>query len=286
STCSSPCSWTNGQCICPGIWGTGNGGTAGLWDYPVQAVDFNKITQDLATLKKEAKSSGIYLKNLGLGYHLHFKSDGTVDVYKVKKLKPKVWYCDLDGNCKQGSIDIKTETFYNTYNLPPNCSPIFVEDNVWVDGIVHGRVTVVAAQLPDTANTNKNIYISHSILKDNDQSVLGLIAQKDVLITLYSDDDLVVEAAMIAQKGHICRWYYPKWNFDPYKTYALRDSISTFGSTITYGEWTYSWVNSSNQTVSGYKNTSSNYDSSLTFDPPPYFPVDGEFQTIQWVEEK
>ena len=285
TTCDSPCSWTNNQCICPGIWGTGIGGTTGLWQYPVQAVDFSKITQDLATLKAQAQSSGIYLGNLGLGYHLHFKSDGTVDVYQVKKLKPKVISCDLDGNCGWHSIDIQTEEFYNNYSLPPNCSPIFVEDNVWVDGIVNGRVTVVAAKLPDTNNTNKTIYISHSILKDNNQSILGLIAQKDILITLYSDDDLVVEAAMIAQKGHICRWYYPKWNSEPYKTYALRNSISTFGSTITYGEWTYSWVNSANTTISGYKNTSSNYDSSLTFDPPPYFPVDGAFQTIQWVEE-
>ena len=284
--CSSPCHWTNNQCICPGIWGAGIGGTNGLWQYPVPAIDFSSITQDLSQLKSKAQSSGIYLGNLGLGYHLHFKSDGTVDVYRVKKLKPRTWYCDLDNHCSQASIDIQTEEFYKNYPLPSDCSPIFVEDNVWVDGIINGRATVVAAKLPDTSYTNKSIYISHSILKDNNQSVLGLIAQKDILVTLYSDDDLIVEAAMIAQKGHICRWYYPHWRWEPYKTYALRDSITTFGSTITYGEWTYSWVNNDNDIISGYENTSSNYDPSLTFDPPPYFPVNGDFQTIQWTEGK
>ena len=287
SNCSDPCQWTASGCQCPGIWGAGSGGPSGLWEYPVPAVDFNKITQDLAQLKTRAQESGIYLGNLGLGYHLKFKSDGTFDVYRVKKLKPKVHYCDLDNNCGWSSIDIQTEEFYANYPVPSNCSPIFIEDNVWVDGIINGRATVVAAKLPDTPNTEKNIYIPHSILKYNNQSVLGLIAQKNIQITLYSDDDLIIEAAMLAQKGHICRWYYPHISWlQPYKDYAIRNSITTFGSTISYGEWTYSYVNWSNQIVSGYQNTNSNYDASLTFDPPPYFPVDGDFQTIQWVEEK
>jgi len=282
--CSDPCSWTVNGCECPGIWGEGEGGTQGLWQFPVPAVDFESITQDLAHLKEEAQANGIYLGSLGLGYHLKFRVDGegngVVDVYRVTKLKPKVWGYNGEEWVHE-SNDIKEEEFYNTYSLPNNCAPIFVEDNVWVDGTVKGRATLVAARLPDISANNAKIIINGNIDYADENSVLGIIAQKDILIPLYSPDDLTIKATLLAQKGHVYRYYYPFW----YSPYNVRNSIEVYGSIISKGIWTFSWVNSSGNIISGYKSTSTVYDSSLTFNPPPYFPQRGEYKFISWQEK-
>jgi len=159
-----------------------------------------------------------------------------------------------------------------------------VEDNVWVDGDVKGRVTVVAAQLPDTEKTNKKIIINGDINTADSDSVLGLIAQKDILIPLYSPDSLEIKAAMLAQKGHVFRYYYPNWPWEPYRTYAIRDYIETYGSIITNTIWTFTWVDSGSNVVSGYRETEMMYDSNLTYNPPPYFPVSGDYDIIFWEE--
>ena len=284
SNCNTPCSWTSKGCQCPGIWGEGDGGKNGLWDFPESNIDFNKVTRDLSLIKSEAQSDGVYLGDSGrYGYHIKFRSDGTFDVYKVSRLEPAVW--GYDGNrWVIESNSIRREVFYRNYEMPVNCAPVFVEDNLWVDGEVNGRITVVSAKLPDTPGTNTKIIIGGNIKYVSANSVLGLIAQKDILIPLYSPDDLEVDAAMIAQKGHIFRYYYPYWWFEPYRTYALRHKITTYGSIITNTIWTFSWVNSSNKVISGYQQTELNYDTKLKYDPPPYFPVTGDYDVVDWEE--
>lgn len=269
----------------PGIWGNGEGSEKGLWEFPVPAIDFNSITQDLAVLKDEAIASGIHLNpsSTGWGYHLRFINNGTVDVYKITALKARIWGYD-GNNWVLESNDIDSETFWQNYNLPGDCGPIFVEDNVWVDGEINGRSTLVAASLPDLSSTNKKIIINGDITQVDANSALGLIAQKDVLIPLYSPDQLEIKATLLAQKGHVFRYYYPNWNYEPYKTYAIRDSLETFGSIITNTIWTFSWVDGGGSIVSGYRNTEMRYDSGLTFNPPPYFPTNGEAEFIFWEE--
>lgn len=286
--CFSPCVWlalpAPGSCQCPGIWGAGEGGGKGLWQFPVGLVDFNKIIQNLDTLKNEAQSQGIYLAQSDkYGYHLKFMSNGTVDVYKVKILQPRVWGYNGDEWVHE-SNDIKTETFYQNYNLPLNCAPIFIEDNIWVEGDVNGRITVVAAKLPEMPASLKKIIIPNNINYANSNSVLGLISQKDILIPLRSPNNLEIKAVLLAQKGHVFRYYYEKQNHEPYKTYAIRDYIETFGSIITNTMWTFTWVDELGNVVSGYKETEMSYNKDLTYSPPPYFPVSGNYETVSWEE--
>jgi hypothetical protein len=284
SSCSDPCSWTASGCECPGIWGEGEGGEKGLWQFPVSNIDFDKIIQDLAALKQEAQNSGIYIgQPTRHGYHLKFKSDGTVDVYSVTNLKKKVWGYDGEKWVYE-SNSIDKEEFFANYSLPENCAPIFVENNVWVEGDVKGRVTVVAAKLPETPASLKKIIIAGNINYVDSNSVLGLIAQKDILIPLYSPDRLEVKAALLAQKGHVFRYYYPHWWFEPYKTYAIRNYIETYGSIITNTMWTFSWVDDQGNVVSGYRETEMSYNPDLTYTPPPYFPVSGEYEIVSWEE--
>ncbi len=268
----------------PGIWGKGDGEERGLWQFPTSNVDFESVVQDLATLKQLAEDSGVFLKRTNkLGYHIKFKIDGSFDVYKVKKLKSNVWGYDMNTwTYESNSID--KETFYQNFSIPNNCAPIFVEDNVWVEGDVNGRTTVVAARLPDIPSDNAKIIIPASINYVDENSVLGLIGQKDILIPLYSPNDLEIKAAMLAQKGHIFRYYYPNWGYEPYRTYAIRDYIETYGSIITNTIWTFTWVNAAGTVVSGYKETEMSYNPQLTYSPPPYFPVTGEYEIVSWEE--
>lgn len=268
----------------PGIWGLGQGGEEGLWQFPVSNVDFNAITQDLSVLRDQAQASGIYLGQLGLGYHVKFRNNGTIDVYRVKTLQQKVWGWDMEKWVHE-SNDIATEEFYQNYPLPVNCSPIFIEDNVWVDGDVAGRVTLVAAKLPEVQNNNPKIIINGNITYASQDSALGLIGQRDILIPLYSPDQLEIRAAMLAQNGHVLRYYYPNegWG-EPYETYSVRDSIRTYGSIITNTMWTFSWVDEDSSIISGYGTTDMNYDPDLTFSPPPYFPTSGEYEIGAWEE--
>jgi len=268
----------------PGIWGTGQGQYNGLWEFPVPAVDFDKITQDLAILKSEAQDSGIYIAQpTDHGYHVRFNDNGTLDVFRVKKVKQKVYGWDGQQWIYE-SNDIDTEELFASYPLPSDCAPIFIENKVWVDGIVKGRAVVVAAELPEQPNKMKNIIINGDIDYATPNSVLGLIAQKNILIPLYSPDNLEIKSALLAQKGHVFRYYYPKWSYEPYKTYAIRNNIRTFGSIITNAMWTFTWVDASNNVVSGYRTTEMNYDSNLTYNPPPYFPTAGEPEFLDWEE--
>ncbi|MDD5146686.1 MAG: hypothetical protein PHN39_03015 [Candidatus Pacebacteria bacterium] len=286
SSCKPPCLWKVGPhlCECPGIWGSGPGGSAGLWQFPVSNVDFDALTQDMSTMQTLATSSGIYIaSSTAYGYHLIFKDNGTFDLYKVTALQPQV-RCSDGNDWFWESNDILSQTFVSNYSLPQTCSPIFVEDNVWVEGTVLGRATVVAARLPDIQSTNAKIIIPNNIVYANATSVLGLMAQKDVLISLYVPNDLKIQAVMLAQRGHVWRYYYPEYGYEPYKTYAIRHRIETLGSIVSKQIWTFTWVNNSGNVLSGYQETSLNYNADLTFDPPPHFPVSGDFEVSNWGE--
>jgi hypothetical protein len=283
--CNDPCSWTASGCQCPGIWGEGEGGDLGLWDFPVPAIDFALITRDLATLKEEAQSSGLYFSSSGkYGYHIDFVSSGGFNLYKVTRLKPKVWGWNMEEWVYE-SNSISKETFIGHYDLPNDCSPIFLEDNVWVSGDVQGRATVVAAKLPETPSSMKKIIIHDNINYVDNDSVLGLISQSDILIPLYSPTRLEIKAALLAQNGRVFRYYYPNWWWEPYRTYAIRDYIETYGSIITNKVWTFTWVDGYGNVLSGYRETEMSYNPDLTYSPPPFFPVSGDYEVFKWEEK-
>ncbi len=265
----------------PGIWGAGE--KQELWSFPVTAVDFGSITADLASLKSEAQTNGIYLGSSGLGYHLVLRSDGYVDVYQVNSLQPNVYQYDGNG-WKWDSIDIASKTFLASYPFPSNCSIIFVEDDLWIEGEINNRsVTVVSANLPDVSETNTSIAITGDILytNRNEQTSLALIAQKDILIPLYAaPNQLEINAVLLAQKGHVFRNHYPSW----YSPYYIRDELELYGAIITNNVWTWTWVSGSGTVLSGYQNTETIYDPNLKYNPPPGFPTESQYDFIEWEE--
>ena len=273
-------SWQGSPCPASqnGIWGSAPQSTQNFWLYPVPSVDFSSVTSDLANIKTGAQTSGIYLPpSNAQGYSLVFNNDGTVTIYKVNTLRSHATGWDVNGVAHSEDLDYNTRTLQFTQALPAN-GLIFIEDRTWVEGTVNGRATVAAAKLPYNAGTAPSILIPNNIVyltKDGTHS-LGLISQKDVLVTFFAPNTLEVDAAMIAQNGSAQRYYFPS---------NIKTTITTYGSIMTFGVWTWSWVNGSYQVISGYRTTVQTYDNYLALNPPPQFPTTGSFAILSWKEE-
>lgn len=270
----------------PGIWGEGNGEEDGLWVFQVPDIDFDAITLDLGELASKADQFGYYFDPSGaFGYHIKFKNDNTFDLYRVTRLKNNVNGRDTEGVWHNESNDIDRETFIDDYPLTQGeCDAhnlIFVDDaKVWVDGVVSQKATVVAARFPDNPNTNASIIINGNITRANPQAtLLALIAQKNILVPLYSPNVLEIQAVMLAQKGAVQRYYYSS----SYNPYHIRQRIMVRGSIITKKTWTWTWVSGSTVT-SGYRETESYYEPALIYNPPPYFPSTGDQEFVSWEE--
>ncbi len=277
-TCSSsqgsPCPTTKA-----GVWGSATQQVKNFWDYPVPSVDFSALTANLSTMKSSAQTDGIYLPpSNAQGYSLVFNSAGTVSVYKVTSVLSNPSGQDVAGNTRTDQTDYNARTLQFTQNVPTN-GVIYVEDKTWVEGTVHGRVIVAAAKLPYNASTAPSIYIPNNVLytaKDG-TDVLGLLAQRDVIVSYNAPTNLEIDAAMVAQNGSAQFFYWYG---------RIKNSISIYGSIMAYGQWTWTWVNGSNQVPSGYTNTSSTYDGNLLFGPPPSFPLSTDgYQQLSWTSD-
>lgn len=279
-------SWSGSPCPTtrPGVWGTASAASQSYWQYPVPNVDFSSMTSDLATMKTSAQGGGLYLPpSNALGYSLVFNADGTVTVYKVTSLRSMsgITAYDVTWTSVSPTVDYQNRALQFTQAIPVN-GLIFVEDHVWVEGTVQGRAQVTAAKLPYNATTAPNIYIPNNIVyaaKDG-SDVLGLIAQKHVVATYYTPDNLEIDAAIIAQNGSVQRYYFSGGS------YNIRNNITVYGSLGTFGQWTWSYVSGSTVT-SGFVNTHTTYDANLLYGPPPSFPLttDG-YQQMSWESDQ
>lgn len=245
-------------------------------EFPVPTVDFNGFTTNLADLKALAQDNGLYLnKTSKRGYWLHFNSNQTVDIYVVKTMTDACSGADTDG-------------IVQTMNNPQLGEPlpangiIFVEDKLWVDGQINdSRLTLVAAREP-LATGDADIIINHNLLYTNKdgRDILGLIAQRNITVGLYSDDNLEIDASLVAKSGRIGR---NPFDSDCSAIYYKRNSITIYGSLATYNSYGFDW-NCSNVYCSGYQNQIITYNSHLIFGPPPSFLTSGEYTFISWRE--
>lgn len=246
-----------------GVWGTG--GPTSQWQFPVPAVDFSKVTGDYNTCITKAQSSGIYLANTNKqGYYLKLKSDGTIDEYIVKN---------------ETSSGISFTTGSPIANLaPPSNGIIYVEDNVWVEGTnFPGKVNIMSGRLPDNPATNTSITIVGNLTyaaKDG-SAVIGLVAQDSIQVAVYAPNTIEINAAMLAQKGHV---YYPNSG-------GLKSTLTFYGAIDTYDYWTWSWVNGGGNVISGYPTNTTTFDTHLTYGPPPCYPTTGNFAVLNWREQ-
>jgi len=252
--------------------------------FPVPAVDFSGLTINLAQLQALAQSYGGYFPPSGAeGYDVLLNTNNTFTLYKVTTLTPAPSDCTNTANqANWGTWSINTETIVGTYAIPSN-GIIFLADNVWVRGQIDGsRVTIVAATLPDDVATQDNITINNSLTYTNFNATdtIGLIAQNNINIGLYSDDNLTIDAALIAQNGRVGRFYYPPTTGSngcyPYATRGTLNLLGMIASNLQYG---FDYTDNT-----GYLTRDTTYDANLLPNPPPSFPLSpsGQYQLISW----
>lgn len=245
----------------------------------VPAIDFAGITQDLATIKSVAKSSGYFASSSGaLGYDLAL-STTTFTVYKVTATTTAPRDCTNDFNqTGWGTWSIQSESVYATGTIPQN-GDMFFADNLWVRGHVSGaRVTIASGRFPVNPTTYSNITVNNSITYGNfdGSDTVSLISQNNINVGLASDDDLVIDAALIAQNGWIGRFYY---NNNCGSNYT-RTSLTTLGMMATNLSSAFAYT-----PTSGFAARTYNYDANLLYNPPPSFPLTTDGYTlISWQE--
>lgn len=273
----------------PGIWGSGQGGSQGLWQFPAPPVNFAGITQDLQQFKIQAIANNTYLGPSGsFGYLLKLLPGGRIQIHRITTLLPPVWGYNGTKWVYESNDFAGAPTLQRELIIPANtCDQknlVFVEDRVWVAGSYDYPLTIVAARfIPPVIDANILIH-DNLINLDQTKGRLGLIAQNDILIPLHSADNLRIDAALIAQKGHVFRNYYsPGSRTTPW---YLRNNLDMTGSVVSSTIWAWTWVDTNGRVVNGYRGGSLNFNSRFSTNPPPFFPVTGDFQQIDWQEKR
>ena len=110
---------------------------------------------------------------------------------------------------------------------------------------------------------------------------MGLLAQDNVTVGLYSEDNLEIDAALLARYGRVGRDYYS--SHEP--TYYLRDTVTVYGALVTKQRYGFSWIDTqTGNRVSGYDKRNITFDNNLIYYPPPFFPTGDKYQIDLWEE--
>lgn len=278
---SDGCWVESDQCICPGVFTTEENADSGLFEYPVSSFDFEGITIDLAQIKNNAQSSSIYLPpstdidSQADGYHIKFNSDGSLEVWIVTRLWSN-WAYNTEQGWHYNYFRIRNEYFYSSYFVSPECPVIFIEDNLWTEGVITNKITVAAANLIEpTEDVDVILNSNITYLETDGSDGLALVGERNILIGPDSPNDMELRGIFVAQKGHFGRNHYPD-NF--------RDSLSIIGSIISNGRVGTKWTSGS-YPVSGYLQRENYIDAKMIYSPPPFVPYASyDFKIVKWEE--
>lgn len=246
----------------------------------VPAVDFAGITTDLAAIKTQAQAAGRYFAASGSqGYQMILKTNDTFDVYRVTSLVNVPNGCTNDNDeTGWGTWSVNNRTLVGNYAIPAN-GLVFFEDHVWVEGAINtARITIAAARFPDNANTRRSITINNDLTYTNrdGRDVIALIAQNNINVGMVSQDDLDIDAALVAQNGRVGRFYYST----SCSSYGPRTRLALYGMIATAKRYGFAYTNGT-----GYANRTITYDTNLLYAPPPNFPLAADnYQIISWEE--
>lgn len=285
----------------PGVWTSQPDESAVFLagkDFPVPSIDFNGVIVDLFHMEEEAQSGGLYFGGESYqeencrwkhgsswcggnfwcwvcasetvsieGYHITLRPDDKMEVRYVEDYQgdsfhePKTYKISKEG--EPIIFDI------------PSSGLVFCADNVWVDGQIDtAKVTIVSAKLESSDDTS--IYINDNILYTNrdGRDVIGLVAEKDISIGLFSANDLEIDAALLAQKGRVGRDYYTESQSN---AFYKRDQITVYGSIATNERYGFAWTDGT-----GYQMRNLYFDNNLLYYPPPYFPTGNVYELDLW----
>lgn len=265
--------------IANGVTTPDSGVDKSKWQFPPQysvpIVDFTKISSNLTGpngIRVAAKTpQGIYLDELHgsnkLGYYLKLKANNTID-------KAVVTAEDNNGITKGTITNIP---------LPDNFNGIlYSEMPIWIEGTWNNKITIGTAATYRIYDILTSITIVGNLkyaFKDGTNKI-GLIGQGDIRVPPYEPaDNMEIDAVMASQAGSV------QFPLTAPSERVVKNSITVYGSISSCKRWNWTWINTSNDVVHGFRNTYQIYDRHLTIDPPPMFPTTGDYKVMTWREE-
>jgi hypothetical protein len=243
-------------------------------EFPVPEVSFTGVSADLSFMKEQASSGHGQYFDSSYGRRIILKSDGTMDVCKVRTYDTDT-YAITRYRTNTGHSTCSSCSGQCLVNYPiPDNGIIFVENNIWLEGTINNKkVTIVAANT--LGWTSRDIYIGmNNLLYTNfdGSDIIGLIAQGNISVIRDSLNNLTIDGALIAQTGRVGRNYYSSHSYD-------KDTITVNGSLATNIRYGFAYTDGT-----GYNNRILNFDNNLLYFPPPYFPTGTDYFIDLWEE--
>jgi len=274
SSCSSPCYYSGG-CRCPGVFTTENG-NEDLFRTGVSHFDFDGITVDLGVVKDLTlnQGKGLYLPPSNEnGYHVII-NDRQLTVSKVNHINSVRAYNNEQGYFWEYSI-ISSEKDTHHYNLN-ECGLIFIEDQVWLEGDIDGKITMAVGDLI-TPGLDRGAWLLDSITYNDDESGFVLMVQDSILIPPQGSDDMDLNGIFIVQNGKFGLNHYSTWNYK-------KELLTINGTIVSNGRVGTKW-SSGSVWISGFRERRSIYNPDMSFSPPPFLPtLSEEFDFKGWEE--
>jgi hypothetical protein len=269
-----------------GVFTTTANADTSLFDFPAAPINFAGITVDLASMQTRAQTKGgLYIPPSGAyGYQLVFNSSGTVSVYKVTNTSLYWGFTTENGWVQERNV-ISATTSVATYAIPASCPLIFVEDKVWLSGIIKNRVALAAADL-DSPGVNPSIVLQGNITYTSaTSSGFMAVGEQDILIGVNVPTDMVINGVYVAQNGRYGRNHYDNSSHPlpgSLTPYILRNSETMNGTIVSNGRVGTQWT-SGGVIVSGFQTRTNTYDRNLIASPPPLIPVTSDvYQFSEW----
>lgn len=286
--CSPP------QPSAPGVVGTG--GNQNLWTFPTPQMDFNGIAADFPMLRTRAIDQGIYLprysstsgSNRHRGYRLTFSpGSGGVSMVTVRRVNSVTTLRNvlpIDGS--SGPTDdhtlISNETLFSTFLVRSGCGLIFVEDNVWLDGTVLGKVTVVAAGVDDPS-FRPNVVLRGNLTYASTAGTDGLtvISARNILIAPNSPQNMTLHGIFVAASGAFGRNFYGCSN-----AHEPRGTLTIMGTIVSNLRTGTRWTGGCGNMSMGYQTRISAFDRNNAVNPPPFTPfISRQWQFVDWQQK-
>ncbi len=246
--------------------------------FPVATIDFNGVLGDLSLMKTAAQGTGSYYNGTGannLGTRIILKSNGTYDTCKVNAYNTGYSITRYTRNSGSGTCGSCSGLCISNHPIPDD-GVIFVEDNVWVEGTIDDRkVTIAAADL--LGGPAPSVYILNDIRYTNTdgRDIIGIVGQNNIEIGWASENDLRIDAALLAQQGRVGREHYVDKGYSP----DSKSVITVYGAIATNLRYGFAWTDGT-----GYTTRNLYYDNNLLYYPPPYFPTGTQYELDLWEE--
>jgi hypothetical protein len=217
-------------------------------------IRFSSFLASLVDIRGAAGAGGVILDTPTVdAWWLTFQANGQIQIQSCTK------------NAGKPIGDAKpTCTLQPPQNVPNN-GAIYVGQPVIVSGIVNGRVTIGGAS---------DIYVGGNLTYQTDgDDVLGLVASRNLIVAQWVPTVLTWRAATIAQSGT-----WRSYGYDPVTNTNEQDYVGNFK--LTSATFTGSTAVYAGASMSLFNSRVYQYDQTLLYLPPPWFPTVQDAYTI------